>query len=226
MHRHNLLRERIIQTLETTSRGLSQLELMCLCHGYRYTHGKLLYFSVQERLFKQTRDDHKVEELLQTVLKEADDEYAARKLDVGSTAAKRYEQNRRSEVYDLREPKTEIIVRAPHKQLMMGITDVSPLAENISRIAKLLPHYEYMSEQVILTEYAKLNTELESKLAKYPRVVWSKIKIERTLFEDENITRHVRTARQATNRALKHLEKKRQVVKRGEPAKARYMLPD
>lgn len=78
MQIHKELPDKILGHLKANPQGLSQLALVCQCRGYRYTHKKLLFFSVQERRLKQEHKFSEVEQLLERVVKEADVAHAAR----------------------------------------------------------------------------------------------------------------------------------------------------
>jgi hypothetical protein len=120
MHRHKLLRARTLETLAAAPNGLSQLAIMCKCHGFRYAHQKLLYFSVQERFLKQARQFDNVNELLQDVLDEADAEYRNRAQKNQDDVEKRRRRERKLRSYDLKEPPTKVVTRPETHRLVSG----------------------------------------------------------------------------------------------------------
>lgn len=93
---------------------------MCQCHKYRYAHQKLLYFSVKERLLKQAEEFDQVNELLQTVLDEADAEYETRVQKSIEEAAKRRKREQKLKAYDFKEPPMEVVVRPEARRRVSG----------------------------------------------------------------------------------------------------------
>lgn len=104
---------------------MSALALLCQCHGYRYTHGKLLYFSVKERMLLQKRQFKEAEKLLENVLREADAYYDTHAQAYEARQAKVRKSQAKLKDYDLVEPPREVVIQPAGKRLVSGNPDYS-----------------------------------------------------------------------------------------------------
>jgi hypothetical protein len=120
VQRHKVVQGLILDKLKGTPEGLSQLALMCKCHGYRYAHRKLLFFSVPERAFLQARRFEEAEQLLKMMLGEADAYYKAHAEKFRAKEVERRRQQAKLEVYDLVEPPKEVVIRPTERRLVSG----------------------------------------------------------------------------------------------------------
>lgn len=220
MQRRKVLRSRIVRFLKGEPDGLSQLALMCLCHGYRYTHKKILFFSVVEQKYLQARQFEDAELLLAKMLSEADAYYDTYKVKLEVKEARDRRQLEAIKAYDLVKPPKEVITRPAERRLVSGNPALSEFGSmrmfgGISDVLKeqmmmqgLLPdslqppQYETIPEESEPSPYALLEAELEHKLENYPKVVWQKLESERGFAVDDKVTRQISVARQATRRAL------------------------
>lgn len=245
MQRRKVLRFRITKFLEGEPDGLSQLALMCLCHGYRYTHQKLLFFSVGERAYLQAKQFGDAEHLLEKMLGEADAYYDTYKAKLEVKEAKHRRQLEALRAYDLVKPPKEVVTRPAERRLISGNPALSRFGSvqglsmyaNISDVLKeqmigqgLLPdslqppQYETIPEESEPSPYALLEAELEQKSENYPKVVWQKLESERDFADDDEVKRQILVARQATWRALQALLKGGEITVEGKGVAAIYRL--
>lgn len=271
MQRRKVLLSQIVKFLKDEPNGLSQLALMCLCHGYRYTHKKLLFFSVVERTYLQAEQFGDAEQLLEKMLGEADAYYDSYKAKLRVKEAKRRRQLEAIKAYNLVKPPKEVVIRPAEKRLVSGnpafsqkdwgvlqfsglkiaaaagilpsikglieSTQGYPTYANIPDDLKeqivgqgLLadslqpPRYETIPEERGPSSYAILEDELEQRLKNYPKVVWQKLESERDFAKDDEVTRQILVARQATRRALQALLEDGEVTVEGKGAAAIYRL--
>jgi len=234
------LQEIIDEYLESYG-AASKHEVFCHCYGYREFEGKVLRFSVRERCLLQTRNYDEAEALLERVVAEADEEHQRREeLEAQNNKGQKRRVARLKELEHVEPPKQRSVsVPNPQNDVLGRLAASEAFAEiqrsllptgiasqvmefhaatrdvrTIAGVSTLSPIFQSLIEKELPGHtYWDVNEKLEERLLRYPKVVWTKIKVERESVKDEEIDRIVRRQRASVRRTLASLLAKGALLK-------------